>query len=273
MRGIMENLMIAQSRFRSKILWSVLSLGLVLWGWHYAYHNKVLGFSIPKITSDFSYHPEWEVAASTETEQLDVMLSQPFHYLAAGSQSYAFVSEDGKVVLKFFRMKHKAFYLKDLWMGDRSQERKENLFSIYASHKMAFEEMKKDAGLIYLHLNKTTHLNKKVKLIDRLHRSYTVDLDQVEFVVQEKADLIFDRLKTLIKNKKELNVALAEVMHLVSRRIQNGIADHDKAVTHNFGFVGDRAIQLDVGRIYHGYKPHDYDRILERIDKWLDKQS
>lgn len=256
-------------------MWSTLAMLLFIWGCHFAYHSKVLGFSVAKITSNFNYRPEWEVAAPTESErkQLDEILSQPFYYLGAGSQSYAFASQDGKSVIKFFRMKHQIFHVKDLWTGDRSEERKENLFSIYDSHKLAFEEMKEDAGLIYLHLNKTKHLNKKIKLIDKLHRSYTVDLDHVEFVVQEKAELIFDRLKTILHDKKKVNTALVEVMHLVKRRMQKGIADHDKAVTHNFGFVGDRAIQLDIGRIYRGHKPKDYDRILERIDKWLENQT
>ncbi len=257
-------------------MWSFLAFSLTLWGANFAYHSKTLGFSVAKITSNFSHHPEWDVKNQDEA-QLGSLLSQPFRYLGAGSQSYAFVSEDGKTVLKFFRMKHQIFHLKDLFMGNRSQERKENLFSIYASHKIAFEEMKEDAGLIYLHLNKTNHLNKKVKLIDRLHRTYTVDLDQVEFVVQERAELIFDRLKGLLHDHNGLNNALTEVMQLVQRRIDRGIADHDKAVTHNFGFVGDRAIQLDVGRIFHAHKPpnktRERERILERIDKWLEAQS
>lgn len=268
----MGDLMMAQSRFRSKVLWSVLSLMFILWGAHYVYHSKTLGFSISRITSDFSHHPEWEVAPlpDEERKRLDGIFSQPFRYLGAGSQSCAFASADGKYVLKFFRMKHKTFYIKDLWVGNRSQERLENLFSIYASHKLAYEKMREDAGLIYLHLNKTSHLNKKIKLIDRLHRSHYVNLDEVEFVVQERAELIFDRLQKLIHARKGVNGPLTEVMHLVRRRIDKGIADHDKAVAHNFGFVGDRAIQLDVGRIYEGHKPNDYDRILERIDKWLD---
>ncbi len=250
-------------------------MALFLWGWHYAYHSKVFGFSVAKITSDFKYHPEWEVEAPSEIQRkaLDEIFSQPFYYLGAGSQSYAFLSADGKTVLKFFRMKHQIVHLKDLWVGDRSEERKENLFSIYASHKLAFEEMKEDAGLIYIHLNKTNYLNKKVQLVDRIRRSHVVDLDTVEFVVQEKAELIFDRLQKILRNKEKVDEALTTVMHLVKRRIDKGIADHDKAVTHNFGFVGDRAVQLDVGRIYKGYKPKDNERILERIDKWLDQQN
>jgi hypothetical protein len=271
----MGNLMMAQSQFRSKILWSVLSLALFLWGWHYAYHHKLLGFSVAKISSDFAYHPEWDVALSTESEQkqLDAIFTQTFHYLGAGSQSYAFVSEDGKIVLKFFRMKHQIFHLKDLWTGNRSQERKDNLESIYASHKLAFEHMKEDAGLIYLHLNKTNHLHRKVKLVDKLHRSFVVDLDRVEFVVQERAELIFDRFTALLQEKKSIDGALGQVMSLVQRRVSRGIADHDKAVTHNFGFVGDRAIQLDVGRVFLEHKPRDYDHVLERIKKWQSRFS
>ncbi len=258
-------------------MWSACALALFLWGWHYAYHSKVFGFSVAKITSDFSCRAEWEAPPLSEEEQkrLNQILSQPFHYLGAGSQSYAFVSQDGKAVLKFFRMKHQIYHLKDLWRGDRSQERKENLFSIYDSHKLAFEEMKEDAGLIYIHLNKTNHLHKKVQVVDRLHRTYWVDLDKVEFVLQEKAELIFDRLKSLMQqnNKAAVNDALVQFMYLIRRRIDKGIADHDKAVKHNFGFIGDRPIQIDVGRIYRGYKPKDSERMLERIDRWLDQQS
>lgn len=270
-------MMMAQRKFKSKILWSLLFLGLFLWSCHYVYHNKALGFSVAKITSDFPYNPRWDVDLPTreEQKQIDQILSQPFYYLGAGSQSYAFESVDGKTVIKFFRMKHQIWHLKDLWTQNRSEERKQNLFAIYDSHQLAYQKMKDDAGLIYVHLNKTEHLNKKIKLIDRLHRTYVVDLDQVEFVLQKKAELIFSRLGHLLSqgNREGFNEALSSVMHLVERRVRKGIADHDKAVTHNFGFVGNQAIQIDVGRIYLGEKPKEYDRILERVDKWCDEQN
>mgnify|MGYP001612059639 FL=1 len=172
-------------------------------------------------------------------------------------------------------MKQNYFYLKDVWHGNRSDVREKRLSSIFEAYKMAFEGMQEDAGLVYLHLNKTKDLSKKITVIDRLRLSYEIDLDQVEFVVQERAELIFDRLKTHIKQKdtEQLNASIAEMMHLVKRRIDKGISDHDKAVKHNYGFVGDRAVQLDVGRIFYGEKPRDYDNILERIEKWRDEQG
>ena len=260
--------MMTQSRF----FWTIFSCSLLLFCSHYVYHNKALGFTVKKITSDFSYNPAWEVDC-TLTPDLEKTLKQPFRYLAAGSQSYAFVSEDGKTVIKFFRMKHRILHLKDLWTQDRSEERKQNLLSIYDAHRLAFQEMKDDAGLLYLHLNKTDHLRSKVKLIDRLGRAHFVDLDGVEFVLQERAELIFSRLKKLLTNPQKWDEAVSDVMELIQRRIDRGISDHDKAVTHNFGFVGDRVIQLDIGRIHKERKPQDYARILERIHRWRQKQT
>lgn len=260
--------MMTQSRF----FWGIFPLFLGLWGSHYVYHNKALGFTVAKITSDFSYHAEWDVPCDMAPD-LENTLSQPFHYLAAGSQSYAFVSEDGKTVLKFFRMKHQILHLRDWWTRDRSEERKQNLFSIYDAHRLAFQDMKEDAGLLYLHLNKTAHLQKQVKLIDRLGRSHFVNLDDVEFVIQEKAELIFSRMKKFLKDPKKWDEHVLKVMELVQRRIDKGISDHDKAVTHNFGFVGARAIQLDIGRIHQEKKPQDYPRILERIERWRQKNT
>ncbi len=265
--------MIAQSRFRSKRFGIPFVLLFLLWGWHWCYHNKTIGFSVAKIRSDFSYHPEWD-SNELAQDKLDEIFSQPFHYLGAGSQTYAFVGEDGKTVIKFFRMKHRLFYLRDLWAPHRSDARRENLYSIFEAHQLAYQEMKEDAGLIYLHLNKTHHLKKKIKVIDRLHRTHLIDLDGVEFVLQKNAELIFSRFKTLLErnDRDALNDAISQVMQLVERRMQKGIADHDKAVSHNFGFIGDQAVQIDIGRIYYGEKPKDRQRILDRIDRWLEKQ-
>src|SRR5689334_14456085 len=108
--------MMAQLRLRSKLWCAVAGAALFLWGWHTVYHNKTLSFAPKRIISDFSYNPalETDPLSTEEQQQLDRILSQPFRYLSAGSQSYAFVSEDGKYVIKFFRMKHRVFHLKDL---------------------------------------------------------------------------------------------------------------------------------------------------------------
>ncbi len=247
------------------------------WGSYWFYQNKTLGFSIAKISSSFSYDPLWaiEEPQGKELEHLKGLLHQKYTYLASGSQSYAFLSADGKYVVKFFRMKHLIPRISDFWKPERIAHQRQNLLSIFGAHKLAFEELREETGLVYLHLNKTDHLKTKFQAVDKLGRTHWIDLDRTEFVVQEKAELIFNRLKRLLDEGDSAAVerSVAAVMQLVRRQIDKQIVDHDKAVKNNYGFVGDRPIHLDIGRIYKGTKPHDYDRIAARIQLWLEENK
>jgi hypothetical protein len=266
--------MMSYQILRGKRFWGLgVFFALILWGSYWAYQHKALGFSVAKITSTFSNDGSLgiEEPSGRDLDQLRTALRQKYKFLAVGSQSYAFVSEDGKYVIKFFRMKHLIPRISDAWNKGRIEYQRENLLSIFKAHKMAYDEYRKDAGLVYIHLNRSGHLETKLTVSDVLGRSHVIDLDQTEFVLQEKAELIFTRLKKLVKQRDKSGVqsAIAAVMDLVKRRIDQGIADHDKAVKHNYGFVGDRPVQLDIGRIYKASKPHDYQRIEKRINEWL----
>ena len=255
---------------RGKRLWLLLFF-TSLWGSYQLFQNKSLGFGAARITSDFSYHPEWAIEEPQDLMPLKSILSQKFKFLAVGSQSYAFESEDGKSVVKFFIMKHQIPRLSDLWHPEKVEYRRQNLFSIFRAHKLAYSELKADTGLIYIHLNKTDHLKTQLKVIDRLGRTHHIDLDKTEFVVQEKAELIFTHLKKLLVrgDKEKAQKCIQAVLDVVKRRMDKKISDHDKAVKHNYGFIGDRAIHLDIGRIEQVYKEKEYNRIKERINTWL----
>ena len=98
-----------------------------------------------------------------------------------------------------------------------------------------------------------------------------IDLDSVEFVVQEKAELIFTHFQKLLKDgdKEGVQKKIGSLLQLVQRRIDLGISDHDKAVKHNYRFVGNRTVIIDIERIEKVRKPKEYDRINQRINKWL----
>jgi hypothetical protein len=181
------------------------------------------------------------------------------------------VSEDGKYVVKFFIMKHLIPRLSDLWHPEKVEYRKQNLFSIFKAHKLAYSELKADTGLIYIHLNKTDHLKTRLQVVDRIGRTHQIDLDQTEFIIQEKAELIFTHLKKLLDHgdKAQVQNCIQATLDLVKRRMDKGISDHDKAVKHNYGFIGERAVHLDIGRIEKVLKPKEYHRITERINTWL----
>src|SRR4029079_17540498 len=65
------------------------------------------GFTVEKISSKLSFNEAWEIhplSLEARDHLLHTVLSQTFYYLGSGSQSYAFASQDGKYVLKFFKM-------------------------------------------------------------------------------------------------------------------------------------------------------------------------
>ena len=119
-------------------------------------------------------------------------------------------------------------------------------------------------GLVYLHLNKTRNLHRTLTIIDRTGQEHRVDLDQTEFVIQRKAELIFSYLHKL-QSPQEVQEAIASLLQLVQNRIDKGFSDRDKAVSNNYGFVNGHPIHLDVGRLHRGHKPGELARIQRRI--------
>ncbi len=252
--------MFSNYRFASKI--GVVLL-VILGGVFWFVNHKSLGFSADKVSLSLPFNPEWEVPPPS-AELKDRLFCQHYRYLASGSQSYAFISEDSKYVIKFFRMKHLD--------PEKKKRGQENLLLTFKAHKMAFDELKEESGLVYLHLNKTKDLRAVLTVFDKMGRAHKIDLDQTEFVVQEKAELIFSHMKRL-HDPKQVDQATAAVLDLIRRRIKKGFADADKAVSHNYGFVGDRPIHLDIGRLYRGERPGEYEKIEQRIKKWQEENS
>src|SRR3989304_3794415 len=67
------------------------------------------GFRVEKSLPPPHRDVRWHFPAPSEEERIELKktLSQPFTFLSKGNECYAFVSEDGQYVLKFF--KHQIF--------------------------------------------------------------------------------------------------------------------------------------------------------------------
>jgi len=129
---------------RGKRFWLlIVLLPLCLWGSYQLYHNKSFGFSPARITSDFAYNPDWAIEEPQDLVTIKSILGQKFKFLAVGSQSYAFVSEDGKYVVKFFIMKHQIPRLSDLWHPEKVEYRKQNLLSIFKAINWPMKNLNK----------------------------------------------------------------------------------------------------------------------------------
>jgi hypothetical protein len=213
-------------------------------------HYQTDGFQLYKILSDLPPRPEWETAPLDPKE-----LRQPYYYLGSGGQCYAFISQDGNSVLKFFKHHHMR---PKSWLNTFSfvggvrhilHERALRMAHIFGSCKISYDDFRDETGLLYLHINKTTHLNRSLRLIDRLGIAHTIDLDTTSFVLQKTAELAypaFDRVMAqgdLEGAKRRIDSLIA----LILARSHKGISDRDPIIRRNFGFIGERAIEIDLG--------------------------
>lgn len=177
--------------------------------------------------------------SSEESDILDGILSQPFRFLAMGRQSYVFESADGKYVLKAFRTHrvHYPFWAKIFGWKNPNKKRYKNWIT---SYRLADEELREETGILYIHFQSTRHLKGYVHLIDRLGRSFRIDLDQMGFMIQRKFQLLNGAfLKG--RSQEEVRKYISAFVETVVRRCQKGIVNrnlHKCALQEEFGSRG-----------------------------------
>ena len=90
-----------------RLIWVVLLITITFFSSR-VYYRLTDDFRIANMTYELPYNTDWEIEPLThsEKENLHSILSQPFYYIGKGAQSYAFMSEDKKHVIKFFKFKH-----------------------------------------------------------------------------------------------------------------------------------------------------------------------
>ncbi len=221
------------------------------------------GFTLTGIQTTRSHHPEWETRALTAQEEVEFQeaVAQKFTYFGCGGQCFVFFSEDQKYALKFFKQ---SLYELPLWLkyihlpwpfsryqAKKAWKRQDKLSRDFGSYKLSFDELKEESQLIYVHLNKTTHLHKEITLIDRLGITHKLALDEYDFVLQKKADLIYPKIDTLmhVGNLEKSRETITHVLRLIHTRCTRGFSDRDPNIRTNCGLVEDLAIKIDVGKI------------------------
>ncbi len=279
------------------ILKFIISIGLFV-GLQQLIELKTHGFYLQKIlATDLPYQARWETPALTSVEQskIDELLSQPYRFIGAGSECFAFASDDGKAVIKFFKLDHaRPVYLhRGIFFEDHSEfaatlsnhpltrlclpplfnqalrrflgMREFRIDRTFSSLKLAFDALKEETGLIYLHLNPTERFHKSLTIYDSCGIAHQVDLDTTKFFMQKKA-IPFERHFALLKQKGEHDLAKASIDSLIDMildRCKKGFADRDIA-TKNFGYIGTQAIEIDCGSFLK----------KEKIaDPWIYKQE
>lgn len=237
---------------------------LFVFGFYYALlfcKKQTDGFQLFKIKSELTYHPEWQVShTESEIEAARAALDQPYYYLAKGAQSYVFISKDQQYVLKFFRQHHlrPSIFVRLLPpFGDyktkieaKIARKNQEMQTDFNSYKIAYDHLKEETGLVYVHLNKGTELGTKINVIDKLNIAHPLDMDKMEFLLQKKAALLYDEVDQLIKEEQmgSLKLLLKDLVEVIKKRCKLGIFDKDPDLNTNFGVIDHKPIQIDVGR-------------------------
>ncbi len=209
-------------------------------------------FSIEGIRSSSPSDSRWAVHCDTDLESV---LAQKFSYLAEGGQCYAFLSEDRRYVLKF--LKQKKFSQTRFKNYDKRLRRKKKNF---ISYKIAYDYLREETGLLFIHLVPGDGFSKQITLVDALKRPYQIELGEFEFLLQKFADPITSSLTKAMNAhcEEEAKEVIDRVFTLIYHRLDKGIADRDPAIAGNLGVIEERIVQLDIGRFFMVQQPEQW---------------
>lgn len=183
----------------------------------------------------------------------------PYHYLGRGRQCYVFESADGQYVLKIPRFDR--YRLPFFWkaMPQRFERKKRGIISgrinrmdfTFESFRIAATDLRDETAVVYLHLHATQNLP-KVLICDRLHRSYEIDLNQTAFILQEKKSLMMPLFLNALKanDRQTAEKMLIAFLDIIDQRARKGIFNRDPSFLKNFGWDGQKSIQIDIGSFW-----------------------
>lgn len=223
-------------------------------------HPNTSKISTYNLHNPFAASDLWKTPPIAEKEKKELLhiLNQKFTYLTRGTQTYVFLSQDGKYVLKFFKQKviRPRTWLALIPVGfnpyyQEQQERTKIAHDTFLACITAYKELKKETGLLYAHINSETDLNCKVTLVSSKGKTHKIDLDHTCFYVQKRTDLIYPRL-TELREKGEVEQAqavISSIFALIETLGKKGVVENDPVIHQNFGLLSDQAIQIDVGKL------------------------
>lgn len=250
-------------------------------------HRKSTHFSLSKISAVHEISDSWEVPPlSIEDKiELDKILNQSFTFFGKSTHAYLFISEDHKYIIKFLKqhaLRPKSWlayiplsfnpYYEEYCQKLKFQKK------IFSGYKQAFTELKEKTGLIYVHINRTCDLNKKISIYDKNEKPYIVDLDKTSFYIQKRAQLLYFRISELMR-AGDIPCAkniISSVFLLIDYLNSKGIRGDDLAFYKNFGIIDNKAVQLAISKIqiHPNEFPNPFNKISEAVKPfraWIKK--
>ncbi len=218
------------------------------------------------------------------------ILDQKYFYLDSGNQVFALVSEDGKYVLKLFKSQTlqrsplihifpAIFPFKQFLVRSKEDEvlKRDRIF---VGYQLAYDHDRENTGLIYMHLTPKAGLLPRVHTVDAIGESRMIDLNIVPFVLQSKAIITRQVLKECLDkgDHKLAQQKIDQIFALYIDEYKKGIVDLDHNALDNTGFVGDKAVRIDIGKLIYDERfknpeiyEKDLDKVKKRLEDWMTK--
>lgn len=248
-----------------KTLLTILISVCILYGGIRLYYFVTAGFTIGNISSDLTYDARWEMPPLSQEQRmlLDRALAQEYHYLGKGCQSYVFLSGDGNYVIKF--LKYQRFRPQswidaltfvpviNAYQQRKAVEKKIKLDNLFRSWKIAFEHLNDETGVIYVHLNKSRDLGKKLVIYNKMGLSHALDMDQMEFMIQHRAEMLCPTIKTMVEegHHHEVKDLIDRLLVMILHEYERGFADNDHALMQNTGVWQGKPVHIDAGQFIY----------------------
>ncbi|NGX37897.1 MAG: hypothetical protein K1000chlam2_01065 [Chlamydiae bacterium] len=203
----------------------------------------------------------------------------PYTYLGHGRQTIAFESRDKTQVLKLFYWKYpirKQWYCRvenwlrfstPVWIY-KAAKKKGDLKKLFTRYTWGFESLREETGLLDIHFAKTTS-PVPITLIDREGKTHHLNLADFPYVLQKKAILLTDYLSS-----RELEEPINALRQFFIKRIQMGYIDNPEVFAKNYGFIDDKPVQIDVGKLEKDPNPDvekECEKVFNNLDKYLRK--
>ncbi len=247
------------------------------------------GFAFKKVVSHHTYQSKWDTGPLTEGQKLLLakVASQPFDYLRSEETCYVFVSRDKSLLFKLFNqtyMQTRSLFnitpFKYIPYFGRQQaiKRMKNTNwrnRAFTSCLAAYQRFAKQTGLLYLHLNKTNEIKKKVTLFPKKGAKVCIDLDSMEFLIQKNGVPVCTYLEEIMakNNIEKARQAISSIFDLIIARGRAGIAEFDGDHDYQIGFIDGRACFscVDFFRLVPPTHPNlaDFYKITKHINEYL----
>jgi hypothetical protein len=257
-----------------------------------SWHSFTGGFKTDKIQPPLTMKSDLTELPLLSKEELSKILDQEYKFLDKGCQVYVFESEDGNYVIKFIRHhRYRPYFWMNIgsfipWIKEYRDKyeflKKERIKNNVISYKLSYEELQDLTKVVYLHLGKTNHLNKKLAVKDRFGIKSYLDLDNMHFLIQKKGKKFTTELLNSY-NKKEYDKVknfIDGYLTLLQTRCLKKIRNCDSTgFIRNMAVYEDEVIEIDVG----GYKKFNYSdakkgfqyefmRFVKRFIRWSAKK-